>query len=112
MLLALRALESLFSTKEQSSSISHLGYICGNLSGLLLWFVWLRRGHVNKLAVTAFGVGTLGVIIMDRRILRSIQERGRDARESASLRSPGEDIWVLEECDRWQTRKWLLRISG
>lgn len=81
VLLVRRTLELSFSTEEQSNSIGHLGHICGNISGLLLWFAWLRCGHINKLAATVFGVGTLGVVVMDRGILRSVRERARQVQD-------------------------------
>ena len=58
-----------------SHSLIYPGNACGGLSGLLLWFAWLRTGRVNRLAATALGLATLGVVAMDRRLARSVQER-------------------------------------
>lgn len=60
VLLGLRALESLFSTKEQSSSISHLGHICGNLSEARSDCIWSRNPwcDYNGSTDSAFYSGT------------------------------------------------------
>lgn len=54
---------------------NRLGHVCGSLSGLLLWFAWLRFGRVNKPVATAVGTGALGVIAMDRGLAQSVKPR-------------------------------------
>lgn len=78
-----------------------------------LWFAWLRCGHINKLAATGSEyIGTLGVVIIDRGILRSVRERGREVRSRVSfLTLPrkghpglGESDPVEFTADKWAAR--------
>ena len=66
--------------------------MCGDFSGMPLCFAWLCTGRVNRLATTAVGLGTIDIVLMDRRPVLSGPERAPKM-EGLSVADPLKDAF-------------------